>query len=158
MSETHPANILAPDAASGKRFGVLASRFNEHITDVLLEGAVRTLHEHGADAVHVHRVPGAYELPFAAGALARTGGLDAIVCLGALIRGETSHFDVLAHSTAIALQEVGREHGLPVAFGVITCENEEQALARAGGTHGNKGEEAALAAIEMTQVFAAIEA
>ena len=99
-------------------------------------------------------MPGAYELPQAAHRLAAAGRYDAIVCIGALIRGETAHFDVLAHATAAAVQDAARATGVPMAFGVLTCEDHAQARARAGGARGNKGREAALAAIEMARLFA----
>lgn len=151
MSELRSEAPFAEDAAAGLRFGVVVSRFNEDVTGRLRDGVTKTLERYGADPedVLVVDVPGAYELPLAALRLAADGELDAVVCVGALIRGETSHFDVLAHSVAHAIQDAMRETGVPIAFGVITCENAEQAEARAGGEHGNKGVEAALAAIEM---------
>jgi len=156
MSESRSQTELAPDAAVGWRFGIVVSRFNEAITERLLAGAREALEAHGAatDDVETVRVPGAYELPMGAALLASREDIHAVICIGALIRGETPHFDVLASSAAHALQAVSREFALPVAFGLITCENEEQAWARAGGEHGNKGEEAALAAIEMVGLFA----
>ncbi len=156
MSESRSQVELAPDAAAGWRFGIVVSRFNEEITERLLEGAREALSAHGATGkdVEVVRVPGAYELPMGAALLASREDIHAVICLGALIRGETSHFDVLASSTAHALQAVAREFALPVGFGLITCEDEAQAKARAGGDRGNKGAEAALAAIEMVGVFA----
>lgn len=156
MSESRSRTDLAPDAAAGWRFGVVVSRFNEGITERLLEGARETLAAHGAsgDDVETVHVPGAYELPMGAALLASREDIHAVICVGALVRGETPHFDVLASSVAHALQDVAREFALPVAFGLITCDNEEQAWARAGGARGNKGEEAALAAIEMVALFA----
>jgi len=156
MSEAQPETDLAPDAAAGWRFGIVVSRFNEAITERLLEGAREALAAHGAadEDVETVRVPGAYELPMGAALLASRDDIHAVICIGALIRGETPHFDVLASSAAHALQAVARDFALPVAFGIITCETEEQAWARAGGDRGNKGAEAALAAIEMVRVFA----
>jgi len=156
MSEFRSQSDLAPDAAAGWRFAIVVSRFNESITERLLAGARETLAAHGAtgDDVETVHVPGAYELPIGAALLASREDIHAVICVGALIRGETPHFDVLASSVAHALQEVALEFALPVAFGLITCENEEQAWARAGGERGNKGAEAALAAIEMVGVFA----
>lgn len=156
MSEHTPPTELAPDAAAGWRFGIVASRYNADITERLLEGAREVLAAHGAAAgdVAVVRVPGAFELPMGAAFLAARDDIHAVICVGALIRGETSHFDVLAHAAAGALQEVAREFAVPVTFGLITCENVEQARSRAGGDSGNKGAEAALAAVEMVGVFA----
>lgn len=142
--------------ASRFRFGIVVARFNEEITERLLEGAVSLLREHGAgdDSLELLRVPGSFELPMGAARLARRGDVDAVVCLGALIQGETYHFQVLAHATTTAVQEVARETGIPVTFGVLTCGDQTQARARAGGERGNKGCEAALAALEMASAFA----
>lgn len=155
MSERSPRNVLEADAAVGRHFGIVVSRFNDEITEPLLEGARTALTEHGAASadIVVVRVPGAFELPMGAALLASREDLDAVICLGALIRGETSHYDVLAHSAATALQDVALEFATPVAFGLLTCEDHAQARARAGGAHGNKGAEAALAAIEMVALF-----
>lgn len=157
MSESQSPIELAPDAAVGWRFGIVVSRFNEAITERLLAGAREALAAHGAASrdVEIIRVPGAFELPMGAALLAAREDIHALICVGALIRGETPHFDILASSAAHALQTVSREFALPVGFGLITCDNEEQAWARAGGDRGNKGAEAALAAIEMIGVFAA---
>jgi len=156
MSDSRSRTELAADAAAGWRFGVVVSRFNEAITERLLEGARAALQAHGAvnEDVEIVHVPGAYELPMGAALLAAREDMHAVICVGALIRGETPHFDVLAHSTAQALQAVARDFAVPVSFGLITCEDEQQAWARAGGERGNKGAEAALAAIEMVGVFA----
>jgi len=136
---------------------VIVSRFNDEITGALLEGARATLQSHGAaaDAVEVYEVPGAFELPVAASRLA-DGRADAIICLGALIRGETPHFDYLASAVSHGITDVALRSGVPVIFGVLTCEHREQAEARAGGDRGNKGAEAAIAAIEMVNLFASI--
>ena len=152
MGETFKGELQG----AGLHFAVVVARFNEDVTARLLSGARTAFERHGVrdDDVDVAWVPGAFELPIAARKLAESRRYDAIVCLGAVIRGETPHLDVLASSTAQALQAVAREFALPVAFGLITCENEEQAWARAGGERGNKGAEAALAAIEMVGVFA----
>ncbi len=159
MSESRSEPKLSADAAVGWRFGIVVSRFNQEITERLLEGASETLAAHGAAKkdIEVLRVPGAYELPMGAALLASREDIHAVISIGALIRGETPHFDVLASSAAHALQTVARDFALPVAFGLITCENEEQAWARAGGDRGNKGAEAALAAIEMVGLFAGSE-
>ena len=155
MSENRDQETLSADAAAGWRFGVVVSRFNTDVTEKLLQGARKTLADHGAaaqDVVVVH-VPGAFELPMGAALLSAREDIHAVICLGALIRGETPHFDVLAHSVAHAVQDVSREFALPVTFGLLTCDNQEQAMARAGGAHGNKGAEAAATAIEMIELF-----
>lgn len=156
MSDLHPAPELQPDAAAGFRFAVVTSAFNATITERLRDGAVAALAAHGAEQVLQIAVPGAYELPMAAHRVAAAGKVSAVVCCGALIRGETPHFDVLAHSAAIAMQDAVRDTGVPITFGLITCDTMQQALARCGGDKGNKGAEAALAAIEMAAVFASI--
>ena len=157
MSDDGYTVNLERDAAAGWRFGVVVSRFNEAVTTALLAGARETLKEYGAASkdIEVVHVPGAFELPMGAMVLAAREDIHAVICVGALIRGETPHFDVLATSTAHAVHDVAREYGLPVTFGLITCDTMEQAEARAGGDRGNKGSEAALAAIEMIGVYAA---
>jgi 6,7-dimethyl-8-ribityllumazine synthase len=139
--------------AEGLRFAVVASRFNEEIVDGLLSGALDCLSRHGArdDSVAVYRVPGAFEVPFAA-KKAADSGVDAVVALGALIRGETPHFEYISIQVTTELSRVAIETGIPVAFGVITCNTFEQAQARSGSGGGNKGWEAALAAIEMANL------
>lgn len=151
MSDLRESSPLPQDAATGLSFAIAVSRFHADITGRLRDAAVETLEAHGvaAEDILVVDVPGAYELPLAALTLARSGDFDGVICIGALIRGETSHFDVLSHSVASALQSAMRETSIPMAFGVITCENLAQAEDRAGGAHGNKGVEAALAALEM---------
>ncbi len=155
MSTEAPTPDLPSNAGAGRRFGVAASRWNSGIVEALLAGALETLQRYGVaeSDIQVARVPGAYELPMAAAALARTQEVDAVVCLGVLVRGDTPHFDVLAHSVAGAIQDVARETHVPMAFGVLTTENVEQAEARAGGEHGNKGAEAAEAALEMAALY-----
>lgn len=145
--------------ASGFRFAIVASRFNEQITEGLVEGALDCLRDHGADenAIHLVRVPGAFEVPMAAARVARTGRFDAIVTLGALIRGETPHFDHISSQVTHAISAVAVDTGLPISFGVITCETMDQAIARSSGS-SNKGWEAALAAIEMTNLWKEIDA
>ena len=140
------------------RVAVIASRFNETIGRRLLDGALDCLTRHGArdDALSVAWVPGAYELAGAAKRIAASGEVDAVVCLGAVIRGETPHFDYVAGSAATGIMTAGLDTGVPVAFGVLTSDTVEQAEARAGGKLGNKGFEAALAAIEMANLFAAL--
>ena len=137
------------------RVALVVSRFNDFVTEKLLDGAERCLERYGctAERREVVRVPGAWEIPQAAKRLARGGGFDAIIGLGALIRGETPHFDVLAAEVARGLGQVGLDSGVPTIFGVLTTNTVEQALARAGAKSGNKGWAAALAALEMAGVF-----
>ena len=138
-----------------ERFCIIAARFNEAIVDRLLDGAVDTLRQHGAEAsqVLVLRVPGAFELPQAARRVAVLKKCDAIIALGAVIRGATPHFEYVSGECAAGLNRVAHDTGLPVAFGVLTCDTTEQALERAGPKAGNKGVEAALTAIEMASLF-----
>jgi 6,7-dimethyl-8-ribityllumazine synthase len=140
------------------RVGIVASRFNETVSRRLVEGAIDCLRRHGAldERISVTWVPGAFELPGAAGRLARSGDVDAIVCLGCVIRGETPHFDYVAGSAANGIAGLLADADIPVTFGVLTTETTEQAEARAGGKMGNKGFEAALAAIEMANLYAAL--
>jgi 6,7-dimethyl-8-ribityllumazine synthase len=138
----------------GLRIGVACSRFNRHVSDLLLEGALSRLRALGVgDAAEVVWVPGAFELPLAARALAASGRVDAVICLGAVIRGETGHYDFVAGECASGLQRVQLDTGVPAVFGVLTTENLEQALDRAGGRHGNKGEESADTAVEMAALL-----
>jgi len=141
--------------AKGIRIALVVARWNEAVTSRLLAGAEQTLLEHGIDrdTLTVVRVPGSWELPLAASRIAATKRFDAIVAIGALIRGETPHFDVLATATARGLAQVGLGAGIPVIFGVLTCDTMEQAMDRAGGKAGNKGSDAALAAIEMAGLY-----
>ena len=141
---------------SGARVAVVVSRYNAAVTERMLEGAARTLAAAGLDRwrLDVARVPGAFELPFAADRLAATGEYAAVICLGAIIRGETTHDQHIAAAVAGGIEQVARSRGIPVLFGVLTCQSIEQAVARAGGdarvaAHSNKGEECAAAAIEM---------
>lgn len=145
---------------SGLRVAIVVSRFNEIVTEPLLRGARATAHDLGIaeDALDVVRVPGAFELPQAARRLAGIGGYDAIVCLGAVVRGETPHFDYICSEAARGATLVSQEFNLPVTFGVLTCDTMEQARARAGGSGGNKGDEAMRAAVETANVFRAISA
>jgi len=144
--------------AEGLRFAVVVSRFNHLISARLLEGCVRELVARGADRdeIHVAWVPGAFEISQAARTLAASGRYDAIVTLGVVIRGGTPHFDYVCRAVADGVREVVRDTDVPVAFGVLTTDDVEQALARAGGGHGDKGEEAALAAIEMARLARAL--
>ena len=136
--------------ANGARIAIAASRFNQHIVGPLLEGAYETLIKNGVSehTVEVVRVPGAFELPVTAMRLAQSGRFDAVVCLGAVVRGDTPHFEFVSGECARGLMEVGLMTGKPVIFGVLTTNTEQQALDRAGGSEGNKGAEAAEAALE----------
>jgi len=135
----------------GLKFAVVVSRFNQEITEKLLAGAQEALRDAGADFPDVFRVPGAFELPLAAKRLLSNGRYHGVVALGAVIRGETPHFDYVAGEAARGLQQVALETEKPVAFGVLTTDTLEQAEARAGGAHGNKGFDAAMTAIEMAR-------
>lgn len=143
----------------GRRFAVVASRFNETITQALADGAMDALMRHGAavDDVDLVWVPGAWELTTAARALLASERYDAIVAVGAVIRGETPHFDYVAGEAARGLADASVEFGTPVGFGLLTCDTMEQAAARAGGAHGNKGWDAALAAVEMADLLDRID-
>ena len=141
------------------RIGIALARFNQAVTDRLLAGALETLVQQGVadDAIDVATVPGAFELPLCAQRLASTGRYDALICLGAVVRGETPHFDFVAGEASRGIGEISRRFDLPVAFGLLTTDTIEQALARAGGERGNKGAEAALTALEMVQVLRAVQ-
>ena len=146
--------------ASPFRFAVIVSRFNEDITTSLRDAAVAALKEAGAAEGHVQQfsVPGAFEIPQAARAAAETGNFDAIVCLGCIIRGETPHFDYIASAVAHGITDAAGETGVPMAFGVLTTDDEAQAQARSGPGADNKGREAAAAAIEMAALYKALSA
>lgn len=152
--------VVGSHDASSLRVAVVCSRFNEEVTSRLLEGATEAFERLGVseDRRLVAYVPGAFELPLAADVLARGGRYDAVVCLGAVIRGETSHYDFVAGECARGIAEVARRTGVPVAFGVLTTESLEQALERSGGSLGNKGAEAVTTAVEMASVLAALGA
>ena len=141
--------------ASGLRFVIVCARFHETVTTKLLEGAVSALKQHGASdgLIEIVWVPGCFELPLAAQRAAARPDVAAVVCLGAVIRGETPHFDHVSHSAATGILRVGLDSGKPVTFGVLTTDTAEQAFERAGGRVGNKGEDAALAAVEMVHVL-----
>ena len=138
----------------GARVAIVAARFNDAVVSRLLEGALDTLSRYGlsADDIHLVRVPGAFELPLAARWIARSAVADAIIALGAVIRGDTPHFDHVCVEAARGIQAASVETDVPVIFGVLTCDDWAQARARAGGDHGNKGGEAALAALEMVSL------
>jgi len=138
-------------SAAGERFAIVVARFNDVVTRKLLDGAVATLKEHGVadDRVVVAWAPGSFEIPLVADGLARSGQFAAVICLGAVVQGETLHHKYINTEVSRAIMEIGIDTGIPVLFGVLTCRNMEQALDRAGGKAGNKGSEAALAALEM---------
>jgi len=140
--------------ARGMKFAIVVSRFNDFVTDRLLEGALDALKSHGAEesAIEVVRVPGAFEISLAAKRLAVAGRHDALICLGAIIRGDTPHFDYIAAAVTRGLGALVLEYRLPIAFGVLTTNNVEQAMERAGEKSTNKGYEAALTAIEMANL------
>jgi 6,7-dimethyl-8-ribityllumazine synthase len=155
MSEKPPPRTIdARLSAQGLRFGVVVSRFNNFITDRLLAAALDALERGGAESkdVDVVRVPGAFELPLAAKKLAAGGQYDALIAIGCILRGETSHYDYVCSETARGLQLAQMDSGLPIIFCVLTCDTLEQAINRAGLKGGNKGFEAGLAAIEMAQL------
>jgi len=139
--------------ARGMRFAIVVARYNHDVTERLLEGARRTLAALGAEDVSEAWVPGAFELPLAAQRIARSGRADAVVCLGAVIRGDTPHFDYVAGECARGLMRVALDTDVPVVFGVLTTETRAQALDRAGGSAGHKGEEAAATAVEMVSLL-----
>lgn len=146
--------------AEGRRFALLAGRFNSFIVDQLVGGAIDTLVRHGADPgdITIYKVPGGWELPIVAQRVAALGKYDAIIALGAVIRGSTPHFEYVAGEATKGLAQVGLQYKLPVSFGVLTVDTIEQAIERAGTKAGNKGGEAALAALEVVDLFARIDA
>jgi 6,7-dimethyl-8-ribityllumazine synthase len=146
------------DEARGRRIAVVASRFNERVTRKLVEGALAGLAKQGVadDDVDLAWVPGAFEIPLVARRLAATGRYDAIICLGAVIRGDTAHFELVANESARGIAEVSRDTGVPVVFEVLATETLAQAEERAGGVHGNKGWDAAAAALEMASLLEAL--
>ncbi len=150
------ANIIEGNiTAKGLRFAIVASRFNEFITSKLLEGALDMLRRHGApeNAVDVVWVPGAFEIPLAAKKLAACGRYDAVICVGAVIRGATSHYDYVCSEVSKGVAQAALSTGVPVIFSVVTTENIEQAVERAGTKAGNKGADGAMAAMEMANLL-----
>ncbi len=137
------------------RFGIVASRWNDFISTRLIEGALEALEGLGADEkrVHVYRVPGAFEIPLLALTLAQSGEFDAIICVGTIIRGQTPHFEYISSEVARGIGEAGLSTGIPVVFGVITADNVDQAIERAGVKLGNKGFEAAMVAVELANLY-----
>lgn len=145
--------------AKGMRVGIVAARFNEFITSKLLSGALDGLVRHDVqeEDIHVAWVPGAFEIPLIASKMAGSGKYDAVICLGAVIRGSTSHYDYVCNEVSKGIAAVGLDSGIPVLFGVLTTENIEQAIERAGTKAGNKGYDCALSAIEMVNLIREIE-
>ncbi len=146
-------------SAKGMRIAIVAARFNHFVVDKLVAGALETLTQAGISGqdLDIVRVPGAFELPLAARKLALSHNYDAIITLGAVIRGGTPHFDYVAGECARGVSEAARDSGVPVVFGVLTCDDMEQATERSGGKHGNKGADSALAAIEMADLLRKLE-
>ncbi len=144
----------------GLRVGIVVSRFNEFVTSRLLSGAIDALLSHGvsSDDLEVYWVPGAFEIPLVAKKLATSGRFDAVICLGTVIRGETPHFEYVAAETSKGIATAALESGVPVSFGVLTTDNLDQAIDRAGGKFGNKGREAADTAIEMANLLRTLQA
>jgi 6,7-dimethyl-8-ribityllumazine synthase len=144
--------------AKGLKFGVVLSRFNSFIGDKLLDGAIDAIIRHGGadDDIHVYRVPGAFEIPQMTKKLVELGTYDAIICIGAVIRGSTPHFEYISAESAKGVARVSLESDIPVSYGIITTDNIEQAIERAGSKSGNKGYDAAITAIEMVKLMAEI--
>jgi 6,7-dimethyl-8-ribityllumazine synthase len=150
-----PRIIEGKLVAKGMKFGIVASRFNDFICGRLIDGAIDALTRAGADEkdIQIYKVPGAFELPATAKRLAKTAKFDAVICLGAVIRGATPHFEYISAEVTKGIASVGLEAGIPVAFGVLTTDTIEQAIERAGAKAGNKGWDAAMSAIEMVDLF-----
>lgn len=151
MAKVHKGILDAKD----KNFGVVISRFNEFITQKLLDGCLDCLKRHNAadDKITLVWVPGAFEIPYLAFRMANSKKYDAVICLGTIIRGETPHFDYIANQVSRSIAQISLESGVPVIFGIITTDNLEQAIERAGTKAGNKGWDAALSAMEMADLF-----
>ncbi len=143
----------------GKRFALVCSRFNEFITQQMLNGAVDTLIRHGVkeDEIESVWVPGAFEIPYVAMKLARKGCCDAVICLGAVIRGDTPHFDYICSEVSKSIAQISLETGMPAIYGIITADTTEQAIERSGTKAGNKGRDAALSAIEMVNLYSELD-
>lgn len=150
-----PKIVEGKIVAKGMKFGIVASRFNDFISGRLIEGAIDTLIRAGADEkdIHVYKVPGAFELPLTAKKLAKSARFDAVICLGAIIRGATPHFEYISAEVSKGIASVGLEAEIPVVYGVLTTDTIEQAIERAGTKSGNKGADAAMSAIEMVDLF-----
>jgi len=154
-----PAHLEGNLVVDGHRFAIVVGRFNERITEDLLDGALDTLERHGADLndVTVAHVPGSWEIPVAAQKFARSGDYDAVICLGAVIHGETPHFDYVCSGATSGTMQASLDTEVPVLFGILTTDTVDQAIARAGSKAGNKGREAAEAAIEMATLMPQID-
>ena len=150
-----PTELHGQLNAADSSFAIVVSRFNDLITKRLLEGAIETVVRHGGtgDRITIAWVPGSFEIPLAASKFAKSGKYAAVICLGAVIQGSTTHHEYINSQVASGIMSITRETGIPVTFGVITCESMDQALDRAGGKVGNKGQEATLAAIEMINLL-----
>jgi len=150
-----PKTIEGKLVAKGMKFGIVASRFNDFISGRLIDGAVDALTRAGVDEkdIQIYKVPGAFELPLMAKKLAKTERFDAVICLGAVIRGATPHFEYISAEVTKGIASVGLEMEIPVSFGVLTTDTIEQAIERAGTKAGNKGWDAAMSAIEMVDLF-----
>ena len=155
MAKMHAGKMLA----KGKNFGIVVSRFNEFISQKLLDGALDALRRHDADEerIEIFWVPGSFEIPWAARKMALSKKYDAILCLGAIIRGDTPHFDYIASEVAKGIAQTSLTTGVPTLFGIITADNLEQAIERAGTKAGNKGAQAALSAIELVNLLPMME-
>jgi 6,7-dimethyl-8-ribityllumazine synthase len=156
MVKVYEGGVLA----KGRRFGIVVARFNEFITQRLLEGAQDELLRYGADGdnIEVVRVPGSFEIPYAASELAKSKKYDALICLGTVIRGLTPHFDYVAREVAKGIASTALATGIPIIFGVLTADTIEQAIERAGTKEGNRGRDAARSAMEMANLFAKLKA
>jgi 6,7-dimethyl-8-ribityllumazine synthase len=150
-----PKIVEGKIVAKGMKFGIVASRFNDFISGRLIEGAIDTLIRAGADEkdIQIYKVPGAFELPLTAKKLAKSARFDAVICLGAVIRGATPHFEYISAEVTKGIASVGMEAEIPVIYGVLTTDTIEQAIERAGTKSGNKGADAAMSAIEMVDLF-----
>jgi len=153
-----PREFYGELKATGKKFALVVSRFNEFLTVKLKDGAIDCLVRHGAadDNIAVIWVPGSFEIPAAASRAASSGKYDALICLGALVRGQTSHFDYIASEVAKGIAKIGLDSAIPVIFGVVTADTLEQAIERAGTKQGNKGFDSAMSAIEMVSLYSKI--
>jgi 6,7-dimethyl-8-ribityllumazine synthase len=159
MVMSEPIHVQGRLIATGLRFAIIVSRFNDFITARLLEGCLDTLRRHGAEnqLIEVIWCPGAFEIPIVAKQAAVSGRFDAVICLGAVVRGATPHFDYVAGQSAAGIANIGLETGVPTIYGVLTTDTIEQAIERAGTKAGNKGSDAAAAAIEMANLLAAMK-
>ena len=147
--------IKADLIAKGKKFGIIVSRFNEFLSSKLLDGAVDALKQHGVedDSIDIAWVPGSFEIPMATQRMAKSKRYDAVICLGAVIRGATPHFDYIANEVSKGVAKISLDTGIPCIFGIITADSLEQAIERAGTKQGNRGRDAAISAIEMANLF-----